>query len=285
MHRILSVAGNGIFRTLLQSRFYFVLFVNITLIKQLTDSIKNFSELTGVKAAPYIFPFLLQQTFIQLLFLAGAAVLFCDAPFIDQSSSFEMIRTGKKKWLWGKLIYIVGMSFVYTVFLMLVSGLLLFPQITLQKSWGKALFTLAQTNAASVLGNDYIHLDYSLMLQYEPLEAMLMSGLMAWVVCVIVGLCILVINLTFERLPGALGGILVAMLPYFQKNFSNLHTMSFFSPGTWMNITLWNTEVRTLYPTVGYMSIFFILSIVIMVGMSFFRLERVDDILKKKGEY
>ena len=285
MRSILSIAGNSVFRALLQSRFYFIIFINITLIKQLTDSIKDFSELTGVKAVPCIFPFLMQQTFIQLLFLVGATMLFCDAPFINQGSSFEMIRTGKKKWLLGKLMYVVGMSFIYTASLMLVSGLLLFPKITFQKGWGKALLTLAQTNAASVLGNDYIRLDYGLMLQYEPLEAMLMSGLMAWVVCLIVGVCILVINLSFERLPGAVGGILIAMLPYFQKNFSNLHTMLFFSPGTWMNITFWNTEIRTLYPTVSYMVIFFILSIAIMVGISFFRLERVDDILKRKGEY
>lgn len=285
MHSIISVARNGIFRTLLQGRFYFIIFINITLMKQLTDSIKDFSQLTGVKVVPCIFPFLMQQTFIQLLFLVGATMLFCDAPFIAQDSSFEMIRTGKKKWLLGKLMYVIGMSFIYTATLMLISGLLLFPQITIQKGWGKALFTLAQTNAASVLENDYIHLDYSLMLQYEPLEAMLMSGLMAWLVCIIVGLCILVINLSFERLPGSVGGITVAMLPYFQKNFSNLHTMSFFSPGTWMNITLWNTKVRTHYPTVKYMVTFFVLSIAIMAAISFLQFERVDDILKRKGEY
>lgn len=285
MHSVIAVAKNGIFRTLRQSRFYFVIFINITLIKQLTDSIKEFSQLTGVKAVPCIFPFLMQQTFIQLLFLAGATMLFCDAPFIGQDSSFEMIRAGKKKWLAGKMVYVMGMSFIYTVTLALVSGLLLFPQITFQKGWGKALFTLAQTNAASVLGNDYIHLDYSLMLRYEPLEAVAVSVFLAWVVCVMTGLCILAINLSFERVPGTVGGIIIAMLPYFQKNFSNLHAMSFFSPGTWMDITLWNTKVRTHYPTVNYMITFFMLFIAVMAVIIFLQFERVDDILKRKGEY
>ena len=285
MRSIVLVAKNAVFRSLVQSRFYLIIFVNTILIKQLTDSIKAFSELTGVKATPYIFPFLIQQTFIQLLFLIGASVLFCDAPFVDRSSSFEMIRTGKKKWLLGKIVYIAEMSFLYTAALMLISGILLLPQITWEKSWGKALFTLAQTNAAAVVGNDFIHLDYSLMLRYEPLEAMLLCGLIPWAVCVIVGLSILVINLIFWRIPGITGGIFIAMMPYFQKNFSNLHRMSFFSPGTWMDIALWNPDIRTLYPTVAYMISFMIVAILIMIGISFFQLERMDDILKRKGDF
>lgn len=285
MHRIYQVAKNGIYRTLTHGRFYFALFVNFILIKQLTDCIRNFSEAVGINASPWLFPFFMQQSYIQFLFLAGATLLFCDAPFIEEGSSFEMIRAGKKKWLAGKLLYMLILSVLYTAAIMLLTIFLLFPRISFQNKWGKVLGTLAQTNAAAVFGNDYISLDYKIILKYQPIEAMVFSFLMAVCVCFIVGLCVLIINLCFKKVPGALGGIAVALMSYFQKNFSNLYAMSFFSPASWMDIALWDRKITLSYPSVNYMVTFLTLSIVSLCACSMIVFWRTKDVLKKKGEY
>ena len=129
MFKVLEIAKAGILRIFGQGRFYFALFVNFILIKQLTDSIKGFSEMVHMKAAPWIFPFLMQQSYIQLLFLLGAVLLFCDAPFIDKGSSFEMIRAGKLKWIVGKIIFTVLLSCIYTFSIIILSVVLLLPEI------------------------------------------------------------------------------------------------------------------------------------------------------------
>ncbi|MBD5464585.1 MAG: hypothetical protein HDR22_01980 [Lachnospiraceae bacterium] len=285
MHKVCQVAKNGVYRTLTHGRFYFALFINLILIKQLTDSIRNFSEAVRINASPWLFPFLMQQSYIQFLFLAGATLLFCDAPFIEEGSSFEMIRAGKKKWIAGKLLYMISISFLYTTAIMLLTIFLLFPRISFQNNWGKVLGTLAQTNAAEVFGNNYISLDYRIILKYEPIEAMVFSFLIAVCVCFIVGLCVLTVNLCFKKVPGALGGITVALMSYFQKNFSNLYAMSFFSPASWMDIALWNRKITLSYPSVNYMVTFLILSIFILCVFSMIVFWRLKDVLNKKGEY
>lgn len=284
MQKSVSVAKNNLCRTLFEARFYFALFVNTILIKQLTDTINKFSESVDIKVCPWIFPFLMQEKYIQFLFLAGAVLLFCDAPFVDGGSSYEIIRAGKKNWIVGKIIYMFSLSVIYTSGIVLITILLLIPHVTFQNSWGKVLGTLAQTNAAAVFGNAYIELDYGIMLKYHPVTAMLFSYILSFCVCFIVGLCVLVMNLYFKKIPGALGGMAIALMSYFQNNFSDLYIMSYVSPTSWLDIALWNREVTLSYPSVNYMITFLSMTIIVLSGITVVMFGNSEDILKKKGE-
>jgi hypothetical protein len=283
MFKVLEIAKAGILRILGQGRFYFALFVNFILIKQLADSVKGFSETVQTKTAPWIFPFLMQQSYIQLIFLLGAVLLFCDAPFIDTGSSFEMIRAGKGNWIIGKIIYTALLSGIYTFCIIILSVGLLLPRINFSNDWGKVLGTLAQTNAAEVYGNSFIKLDYGIMIKYSPCEAMLYSFLIAWCICFITGMLIMLLNLLFKKIPGAIGGMMIGALSYFQKNFSNLYTMSFFSPASWMDIGMWNKGLVLSYPTIRYMYSFLTLLIFGLITITVILFCRCDDVLKEKG--
>lgn len=283
MFKVLELTRANIFRMLGQGRFYFALFVNCILINQLTDSIKGFSEMVHLKTAPWIFPFLMQQSYIQLIFILGAVILFCDAPYIDQGSSFEMIRAGKRKWIMAKIIYTLLMAGIYTMAVLVLSILLLLPRIYICSDWGKVLGTLAQTNAAEVYGNSFITLDYGIMIQYSPCEAMLYSFLIASCICFITGMVIMFLNLLCRKIPGAIGGMLIGALSYFQKNFSNLYTMSFFSPASWMDIGMWNRGIKLSYPTITYMNTFLAILIFGLVTVTIILFCRCDDALKERG--
>lgn len=282
--KCICVAKNNLCRTLFQGRFYFALFVNLILMKQLTDTINKFSEAVDIKVCPWIFPFLMQENYIQFLFLAGAVLLFCDAPFIDEGSSYELIRAGKLNWIIGKIIYMFGLAVVYTGGVVGITILLLVPNISFQNSWGKVLGTLAQTDAAAVFGNTYIELDYNIMLKYQPVTAMLLSFVLAVFVCFIVGLCVLTINLYFKKIPGAIGGMTIALMSYFQKNFSNLYVMSYASPTSWLDIGWWSNKASLSYPSVSYMITFLGISITIFCALSIITFNNSDDALKKKGD-
>lgn len=282
MFKAVKIAKGGMLRTLGQARFFFAIFINVILSEQLTSSIKKFSEAVQIKTSPWIFPFLMQQSYIQMIFLAGVVLLFCDAPFINRGSSFEMIRAGKRKWIIGEIIYVLLLSGIYTLAIIFLSVGLLIPRIDLLNEWGKVLGTLAQTNAAEVFGNSYIKLDYGIMIKYSPCEAMFYSFLIAWCVSFLVGMFIMFLNLLLKRVPGAIGGMMIALLSYFQKNFSNLYTMSFFSPASWMDIGLWNKGVVLSYPTVEYMVSFFVFFIVGLIIATIILFNKSEDILKRR---
>ena len=120
------------------------------------------------------------------------------------------------------------------------------------------------------------------MIKYSPCEAMFYSFLIAWCVSFLVGMFIMFLNLLLKRVPGAIGGMMIALLSYFQKNFSNLYTMSFFSPASWMDIGLWNKGVVLSYPTVEYMVSFFVFFIVGLIIATIILFNKSEDILKRR---
>lgn len=285
MRKIAIVSINGLTKLITEGRFLFALVINLVLIKQLTDSVKNFSELVGIKCSPWLFPFLMQENYIQFIFIAGATLLFCDAPFIDHETNFEIIRTGRLNWIMGKELYILAISFIYSIFIMSLSTLLLLPDIQMQSGWGKVLNTLAQTNAASAINNNYLNLDYHIIQRFTPMHASLLCLVLMTVICFLVGLCALFINIFFKKTPGAVGGIVIALLPYFQRNFSNLYKMSFFSPASWMDISLWNTKVILSYPSQNYMIGYLLCCILFFSIASAIKFQKIDDLGRERNIY
>ncbi len=276
MYKIMQIAKRSIFKTMTQSRFYFSIFLNFILIRQLTETVKSFSETVHIKTTPWLFPFFMQNTYIQLMFVLGIVLLFCDAPYIDGGSFFEVIRAGKQQWILGKIVYTWLMSGIYTFFIILITICLLLPQITWENSWGKVLGTLAQTNAAQAMGNSSVSLDYNLMIRYKPLQAMLFSFLIAWTVSFLIAMCIMFLNLFLKKIPGVVGGLLIGTMSLLQKELSNIYVLTYFSPVSWMDIHMWNYEVKLSYPTPFYMKVFLlttILGLSVCTYVSFVRRE------------
>ena len=93
------------------------------------------------------------------------------------------------------MLYIICTSFMYTVFLALLSALCLLPKIGFSSQWGKLLGTLSQTSTAQTMGI-YVNIPiaYNIVSQYTPLRAMALSGLLMWLVCVFLGMLIFAVS-------------------------------------------------------------------------------------------
>lgn len=89
---------------------------------------------------------------VVLIASLGALLLFCDAPFIDSEQPYIVLRSGRKKWVAGQIAYIAISSALFTLFLYLLTLLLLLPWLEFSTEWGKAIGTLAQTTTGYDLG-------------------------------------------------------------------------------------------------------------------------------------
>lgn len=281
MRETISIAKNNLVKMFSEGRFIYALLINLVLMKQLADNIKSFSTYVGVKCSPWIFPFLTQQYFIQFMIIVGATILFCDAPFIDHESYFEIIRSGKLRWIVGKEIYILFVSFIYSISIFLLSVVLLMPRVSMTFEWGKVISTLSQTNAGEEFYSSYLLLDHHIIQRFNPIEACGFSVILTTIVCFISGQCDLFINLFFHKIPGAVGGITIALLPFFQRNFSNLYRMSFFSPASWMDLSLWKTKIVLSYPSTTYMATYLALCILGLSIANTIRFKYAEDLGKK----
>ena len=265
--QIWVICRNSIFCTIFNCKIYVALILVSILFQQLVGPIKDFSKLVGIKVNGWVFPFLTEYSFVQVAVVLAVAFIFCDIPFDDEASEWMLLRAGRQNWIFGKVLYIILMSGIMTFLFFLVSIILLIPQLQLCTGWGKVLGTLAQTNAANVMGLNIVKLDYNLQISCEPLQACIYSMLMVWLVLSMAGMLILVCNLLFKKGIGQIVGIGFAFLAFLAPNFSNMYKAYYFSPSSWFNISLFTTGEYSKFPSLSYMISFILISdIVLLVG-------------------
>lgn len=245
-----AVCKYGVRKMLLNARFYIALFLPFLIIQSLIDPIRKFAFQAGYRVTPWLFPFLLQHFYIQMIVILGIILLFCDAPFINQGTPYQLVRVGRKNWFRGQVLYIIVMAFLYFALIVIMSIGLFFPYLYLENGWGKILHTLAQTNAGMTMGT--ISLDYQLQLEFQPLHALLYSFGMAWGNGVLTGMLIFTCNLMWKRIAGVVVGGVLAATPYVVINFSDIRLFYYFAPPSWMNIMILDRKEQTYFPDLWY---------------------------------
>ena len=165
-------------KTFTTPRFYVALLWIAILFHVMTVGIRGFCEQTGVDVTFWMLPFMTRYNGDQIIIVLGALLLFCDAPFLEPNSGWQILRAGRKSWFWGNMLYIVVVSFFYTICLSMIPVLLVFPNVGWETGWGKVISTLAQTNAAYTF--DQEPLDYLILSRFSPQEAMGLTMLAIW---------------------------------------------------------------------------------------------------------
>ena len=165
-------------KTFTTPRFYVALLWIAILFHVMTAGIRGFCEQTGVDVTFWMLPFMTRYNGDQIIIVLGALLLFCDAPFLEPNSGWQILRAGRKSWFWGNMLYIVVVSFFYTICLSMIPVLLVFPNVGWETGWGKVISTLAQTNAAYTF--DQEPLDYLILSRFSPQEAMGLTMLAIW---------------------------------------------------------------------------------------------------------
>lgn len=129
-----------------------VLFILIAIfINSYTKEIDLFAQSVQYKMSPWLFPLLYGQKYMRYILFAGVLLLFCDAPFIDEEQPYVIIRSGRKFWSIGQILYIVSASAVYFLYIIVISILLNLGNMEWNTDWGKVLGTLGTSNTWSLV--------------------------------------------------------------------------------------------------------------------------------------
>lgn len=157
------------------------------------QGVLDFSRDVDIPVTPWGFPHLTSDFICQLVIMAGAVALFCDAPFKSEIETYILPRAGYTAWTVGQCIYIVVLSFLYVFMILVFSILPLLPNIDFRNSWGKIWGTLARSMIAWDYGIPFQTYDY-LVGAYKPLQAMVLSFLLSWGCCIWLGLLTYLVN-------------------------------------------------------------------------------------------
>ena len=148
--KIWKIAVNDLRRMMGNARFYVALLWAGAFMQQSMITIRRFSAEKRVGCGIWILPHLLDNRLLQIMITLGSVLIFCDAPFITAQTKDYLIRTGRKKWFWGQVSYILMASCLYAACLLLLSVLLLLPNIEFSAGWGRVVNTLAQYENSGV---------------------------------------------------------------------------------------------------------------------------------------
>lgn len=102
-------------KTFTTPRFYVALLWIAILFHVMTVGIRGFCEQTGVDVTFWMLPFMTRYNGDQIIIVLGALLLFCDAPFLEPEQRVADFAGRAKAWFWGNMLYIVVVSFFYTI--------------------------------------------------------------------------------------------------------------------------------------------------------------------------
>lgn len=173
--------------------------------------IKDFCRAVNVKASPFLYPFAMQDVYLSMLFFIGIFPFFVDAPFYNREKLYVYIRVKKGAWILGNCWYLMACSIFYHAFLVLLSCLLLFPQISFLADWGKIWTTLALTDAQNQFAIPFLISD-TILFSYRPLEALLLTFFFGVFISFFYGLMLWALNVCLGRMISILFAVFTVVL-------------------------------------------------------------------------
>lgn len=275
---IFSIAQNGIKKWLTNPRVYLIAVLLIAYFHSRISPLYLFCEHYGTKISPYLFPYFMSDDHVVLIASLGALLLFCDAPFIDSEQPYIVLRSGRKKWVAGQIAYIAISSTLFTLFLYLLTLLLLLPWLEFSTEWGKAIGTLAQTTTGYDLGIT-ITFDRYIFFGYSPISATLLSLLLCFSVVFFLGMLMFYLNLRINRMVGTIAGALLILWQLVIRKTAT--ALIRYSPISWMKLGQIDMNGTTVYPNLAYVLIALYAMIVLFAVLSVLCMRKKDiDVLK-----
>jgi hypothetical protein len=176
--------------------------------------------------------------------------LFCDAPFVDQSQPYVILRSKRVAWSLGQILYIVALSALYFLFLFLISNLFIFSHVDFSLTgWGKVLGTLANTSAAQEMGL-LSFIDSRTLYYFTPLQAVWFTFLLSWLVGVFLGLTIYLLNSATQT--RIIGVLIATSFLILDSVITGIPQATWLSPVSWSTLNHVGIGAGSQYPPIGY---------------------------------
>ena len=241
-------------------RIPFVLIIVVLYVMESLSAVLTFSRAMNIGVTPFAFVFLVNDYRIQFVIAACAVILFCNAPFEDESYQYMISRAGKLSWGLGQLLYILKMSIIYIASLVIAAILPFLGHITWSNEWGKIWGTLGKTNAGAEFSVE-LSVSQNIMRQYEPAYALVISILLEFSCILCIGLIIYFGNKMTDKSVGTFIGALIAVLDICVSN-DWLDWAYGFSPVSLTQLELFNGFAPKWGINLAYAEKYFMIAIV-----------------------
>lgn len=128
-------------------------------------------------------------------------LLFADMPFISSGTPFYLMRTNRKTWITGQVIYIVGSTAIYMLFILLSTSLVCMRQSFTGNMWSETAAILGYSGAGEAVALPALVKTLEMSTPYECM-------LTIFILMLFYSLLMAFIMLVFNLKKGALAGVI-----------------------------------------------------------------------------
>ncbi len=261
-------------------RVWVIFLITAVMIVRMLQHLTVYGLDAGMSCTAYLLPILFSGSSVsigstKMLLYVGALLLMCDAPFLYPTTPYMVLRSRRNCWWMGECLYIFMVSLIYTLFVVLVSMLVVLPVISFGEQWGGVIesFTYG-SGITSVLElrekyGGLIWMPRETITYLYPLGAQLYTVFAMFASISILGMIAYLINLVSRH---RVFGIIAAAVLIFVDPIVNLTTemlpvewIKMLSPITWASTDYLYVVDRTEVLTVPYVITMYIVLIVVLL--------------------
>lgn len=275
-----SIAFRGMKKNFNSLRFYMVLLVGIIFLWTQVSPVREYAVSQGLGISCWYYPFAF-STFICTLFLYfGLVLLFCNAPFIDGQQLFVILRSGKRTWFRGQILYIILASAGYFTYLWIVSVVMCLPYLGITGDWGDVFLEVVRNPA--LVSNEAFLINERTLAMFPAPKACLFVWMINVLVGCFLGFLIFYINLYKSRTYGsvfALGIVFISNIVRFVGDYTN--TIVYISPISWADLYVYSRKqnhVSPLYTVSVLVVLNIVFSLLIMRRSKKYSIEAIEDL-------
>ena len=130
----------------------------------------------------------------------GVILLMSDIPFSTQNETYTLLRISRRKWLLGKLLYLLCASVLYYVVVFVFGAVFILENAYCGDSWSQLMQMLAKGGGASYAAGYNVYFPYgNILLSLSPAKAAVISLALNVCYSCLMSLVIFWLNLKFHR--------------------------------------------------------------------------------------
>ena len=258
-----------------------IIFISVgVLIIQNLKGLTAYGLDSGEECTAFMLPVLFHLGIISIdvmktLLYIACLLLLCDAPFIYQSTPYMVLRSRRECWWMGECLYILLTTLLFTVFITVLSTIVILPVATFGDSWGDVLMSFAYGNGEMYPRELVAYYGYSMGIPTEtmsyvyPIGAQIYTFFTVWASFFLLGLLQYFVSLGSKSvfLGFATAGVFVFLDPIF--NWVSISPLFYWiqalSPVCWVSTDALKVVDDARFLSIPYIIIMLIVLIIVLL--------------------
>lgn len=145
----------------------------------------------------------------------GAVLMVSDIPFSSQNETYTLLRVSRRKWVAGKILYLLGIGAIYYIVLFIAGALFISENAFVANVWSEPLTVLSKNPSLELAWEHQVYFPYQHLLhRLSPMTACGLSFVLSVCYVFIMSLVIFLLNLRISKVLSYLTAAMVHVVSY-----------------------------------------------------------------------